>query len=209
VQDLLGYWIPAGDPEAVPERLARLAERTRRKTRVSFRTLDVGILQREARKVLQLYTEAWSGNWGFVPPSWEEFWHIAKDLKGVVAADFSFVAEVDEEIIGFMLIAYDINRLLRTMPSGRLWPWNIARLLGGVSKLKSGRVLLLGLKTEYRNRGLFPLFVFEALRRAVAIEAEGAEASWVLDHNEALVEPLEAMGLRAYKRWRIYERALR
>ncbi len=207
-QDLLGFWIPAGDPEAIPERLRRLAERTRRKTQVTFRTLDVDILQREARKVLQLYDEAWSGNWGFVPPSWEEFWHIAKDLKGVVAADFSFVAEVEGEIIGFMLIAFDLNRILSDMPSGRLWPWNVVRLLRGVQRLKSGRVLLLGLKSEYRNRGLFPLFVFEALRRAVLIHADGAEASWVLDHNEALIAPLEAIGLEAYKRWRIYEKAL-
>jgi len=208
VQDLLGFWIPAGDPEAVPDRLARLAERTRAKTRVTFRTLEVDILQKEARKVLQLYTEAWAGNWGFVPPSWEEFWHIAKDLKGAVAADFSFVAEVEGEIIGFMLVAFDINRILRTMPSGRLWPWNIVRLLTRAQKLKSGRVILLGLKTEYRNRGLFPLFVFEALRRAVTIDAEGAEASWVLDDNEALVAPLQAIGLEAYKRWRIFEKPI-
>jgi hypothetical protein len=207
-QDLLGYWIPARDASTVPERLERLAERTRRKTRVTFRTLDVGILQREARKVLELYNDAWAGNWGFVPPSWKEFWHIAKDLKGVVAAEFSFVAEVDDEVIGFMLIAYDINRILSEIPSGRLWPWNVVRLLRGVPKLKSGRVMLLGLKAEYRNRGLFPLFVFEALRRGVAIEADGAEASWILDDNEALVAPLDAMGLEAYKRWRIYERPL-
>ena len=208
VQDLLGFWIPAGDPYAIPERLRNLAERTRRKTGVTFRTLDVDILQREARKVLELYTEAWSGNWGFVPPSWEEFWHIAKDLKGVVASDFSFVAEVEGEVIGFMLVAFDINRILRKMPSGRLWPWNIARLLWGAQRLRSGRVLLLGLRAQYRNRGLFPLFVFEALRRAVGIDADGAEASWVLDHNEALVAPLEAIGLEAYKRWRIFEKAL-
>jgi hypothetical protein len=208
VQDLLGYWIAAGDPAAVPERLERLAERTRRKAGVTFRTLDIGTLEREARKVLELYCDAWSGNWGFVPPSWEEFWHTAKDLKGVVVPDFSFVAEVDDDIIGFMLIAYDINRILRTIPSGRLWPWNVARLLTGVKKIRSGRVILLGLKSEYRKRGLFPLFVYEALRRAVHVDAEGAEASWVLDDNEALVAPLEAMGMSAYKRWRIYEKPL-
>jgi hypothetical protein len=118
------------------------------------------------------------------------------------------VAEVDDEIIGFMLIAHDLNRLLRTMPSGRLWPWNIVRLLTGAKKIMSGRIVLLGLKTEYRNRGLFPLFAYEAARRALAIKAEGAEASWILDDNEALVAPLDAMGLAAYKRWRIYEKAI-
>jgi hypothetical protein len=205
VQDLVGYWIPTGDKLAVPDRVRRLAERTRSRAGITFRTLDVGTLEREARKVLDLYNEAWAGNWGFVPPSWDEFWHTAKDLKSVLAADFSFVAEVDEEIVGFMLIARDLNRLLRTMPSGRLWPWNIARLLTGVGKILAGRVVLLGLRTEYRNRGLFPLFAYEAARRALEIHADGAEASWILDDNESLVAPLDAMGLVAYKRWRIYQ----
>lgn len=206
VQDLLGYYIPAGDKLAVPDRVRRLAERVLRNTRVTFRTLDVGTLEREARKVLSLYNDAWAGNWGFVPPSWDEFWHTAKDLKSVLAAEFSFVAEVDDEIVGFMLIARDINRLLRDMPSGRLWPANILRLLRDTPKILSGRVVLLGLKTEYRNRGLFPLFAYEAARRALEIRAEGAEASWILDDNESLVVPLEAMGLAAYKRWRLYEK---
>ncbi|NIP83058.1 MAG: N-acetyltransferase, partial [Gemmatimonadetes bacterium] len=56
-------------------RLQRLAERTARQTGVEFRRLDVGDLEDEARKALRLYCDAWSDNWGFVPPTWEEFWH--------------------------------------------------------------------------------------------------------------------------------------
>ena len=67
-------------------------------------------------------------------------------------------------------------------------------------------MVLLGLRSEYRNRGLFPLFAHEAARRALEIGAEGAEASWILADNQALVAPLEAMELDAYKRWRIFER---
>ena len=208
VQDLLGYYLQAGDKLAVPDRVRRLAERTARKTGVTFRRLDVSTLKQEARRVLELYNEAWAGNWGFVPPSWEEFWHTAKDLKMVLAPDVSFVAETDEGVVGFMLIAHDVNRLLKHMPSGRLWPWNIVRLLLGTRKLVFGRIILLGLTTEYRNRGLFPLFVYEASRRGFEIGTEGGEASWLLEDNKAIVAPLEAMGATAYKRWRIYEKAV-
>jgi len=206
VQDLLAYYIPAGDRLAVPDRVARLAEHTRRRTGVTFRHLHVSTLEQEARKVRELYIAAWAGNWGFVPPSDEEFLHLAKELKPVLAEEYSFVAEVDGEIVGFMLIARDMNRILRAMPSGRLWPWNVARLLYGVPRVDRGRVVLLGLKEEYRNRGLFPLFAYEAARRALEVRAAGAEASWILDDNRALVAPLNAMGLEAYKRWRVYEK---
>lgn len=208
VQDLLGYWIPAGDRLAVPERVARLAERTRARTGVTFRELDVSVLEREARSIRELYIDAWRENWGFVPPSWEEFWHTAKDLKSVLAEGFSFVAEVDDEVVGFMMIARDVNVLLRHERSGRLWPWTLFRLWRGVPKILRGRVVLLGLRSAYRKRGLFPLFAHEAARRALEIGAEGAEASWVLADNEALVAPLEAMGLEPYRRWRLYEREI-
>lgn len=207
-QDLVGYDIPAEGRLAVPERVRRLAERTARRTGVRFRRLDVASLESEAREALELYCDAWSGNWGFVPPSWDEFWHTAKDLKHVIVPDFSYVAEVDGEMVGVMMLARDINHVLREMPSGRLWPWNVWKLLTRMRKVRRGRIVLLGLRADYRHRGLFPLFAWEAARRAREIGFEGAEASWILDDNEALVAPMEAMGLRPYKRWRIYEREI-
>ena len=208
VQDLLGYYIPAGNKLAVPDRVRHLAERTRRRLGITFRRLDARTLKQEARKIHELYKDAWDGNWGFVPPSWNEFWHITNDLKAILAVDFSFVAEIDDEVIGFMLIVRDLNRLLPAIPSGRLWPWNAVKLLFNVQKILSGRVVLLGLKTRHRHRGLFPLFAYEAARRALEVQAEGAEASWVLEDNDSIVAPLEAMGLQPYKRWRLYEKGL-
>ena len=207
-KDLLAYWIPAGDKLAVPDRVARLAERTRQRSGITFRELDLRALESEARKVLHLYHQAWEGNWGFVPPEWDEFWHTAKELKAVLAENFSFVAEADGEVVGFMMIARDVNAVLADIPSGRLWPWNVVKLLRGIPKVIRGRIVLLGLTTAFRNRGIFPLFAHEAARRALDLGAEGAEASWILEDNQALVGPLDAMGLEAYKRWRVYEKAL-
>ena len=35
-----------------------------------------------------------------------------------------------------------------------------------------------------------------------------SEASWVLEENQAMRQPLEAIGGRVYRRWRIFERAI-
>ena len=207
-RDLLGYHLPAGDQFAVPDRVRRLGERTLQRTRLVFREWDFDTMEEEVRNAFDLYCDAWAGNWGFVPPSWEEFWHIAKDLKSVLHPNFAFVAELDGKTVGFIMIARDMNRVLRRIPSGRLWPWNIARLLIGLPKVLSGRIILLGLRREYQNRGFFPLFALEVARRAMEIRAEGAEASWILEENEALTAPLEGMDLEPYKRWRIYEKSL-
>ena len=207
-RDLLGYHLPAGDQFAVSDRVRRLGERTLQRTRLVFREWDFDTMEEEVRNAFDLFCDAWAGNWGFVPPSWEEFWHIAKDLKSVLHPNFAFVAELDGKTVGFIMIARDMNRVLCRIPSGRLWPWNIARLLIGLPKVLSGRIILLGLRREYQNRGFFPLFALEVARRAMEIRAEGAEASWLLEENEALTAPLEGMDLEPYKRWRIYEKSL-
>lgn len=208
VQDLLGYDIVAGSTLAVPDRVRALAERTARMTSVTFRTLDVDVLEQEAKNVLELYCQAWAGNWGFTPPSWDEFWYTAKHLKSVLLDDFSFVAEVNGEVIGFMMVVRDINRVLRHVPSGRLWPTTVVRLARDLPRVQRGRIVLMGLRAEYRRRGLFPLFAYEAAHRAKEIGFEGAEASWILADNEALTAPMAAMGMQPYKRWRIYETSL-
>lgn len=208
VRDLLGYDIPAEDRFAIPRRIRRLAERTAERSGVTFRRLDVDRLEDEARMALDLYRDAWSDNWGFVPPSWDEFWHTAKDLKRLIVPDFSFAAEVDGEMVGVMMVARDINRVLRDVPSGRLWPWNVLKILRRLPNVQRGRIVLLGLRADHRHRGLFPLFAYEAARRAEEIGFEGAEASWILEDNEDLTAPMAAMELEPYKRWRIYEKAI-
>ncbi len=206
VRDLLGYYMRA-DQELSP-RMTRLAERTLQRTKVAFRPVDVAGLEREARKILDVYCDAWADNWGFVPPSWEEFWHSARHLAKVLAPRYSFVAEVGGVVVGFWIIAKDVNRALRRVPSGRLWPWSLARLLLGLRELRHHRIVLLGVRREYRNRGLMSLFAYEAARRGREAGEEGAEASWILEDNEALLGPLRALGYEPYKRWRIYEKAI-
>ena len=208
IQDLLGYDIPAGPNLAVPERIQRLAERTARTTGVTFRTLNVEFLEQEAQNILDLYCQAWAGNWGFTPPAWDEFWHTAKHLKSVLLRDLSFVAEADDQVIGFMMIVRDINRILSHVPSGRLWPMTLLRLARDLPNVQRGRIVLMGLSSEYRHKGLFPLFAYEAARRAKDIGFEGAEASWVLNDNKALTKPMAAMGMNPYKRWRLYEKTI-
>ena len=208
VRDLLRYHLPGGDELAVPDRVRRLAERTLKRTRLIFREWDFDTMEKEVRNAFDLYCDAWDGNWGFVPPSWEEFWHIAKDLKSVLHPDFAFVAELDGKTVGFIMIARDMNRVLCRIPSGRLWPWNIARLLIGLPRSSADGSSCWASGESTRTEAFFPLFALEIGRRAMKIRAEGAEASWILEDNEALTAPLDGMGLEPYKRWRIYEKCL-
>ena len=133
---------------------------------------------------------------------------MGRDLKPVLQAQWAFVAEVDGVPAGFMLALPDLNRIIKRIGTGRLFPTGIFRLLTGVSSLKSGRVIALGVKREYRTAGLFALFVNEIVVRAQAFGAVGPEASWILEDNALMNRPLVAIGAKPYRRWRLYEKPL-
>jgi hypothetical protein len=134
--------------------------------------------------------------------------YMAKSLKPLLIPQFAFVAEIDGVPAGFMLSAPDFNLIFKTIRKGRLFPFGLARILMGRGKLRTGRVIALGIKREYRTGSILPLFMHEAARRAIAFGSPGAEASWILEDNLAMRQPLEAFGGRVYRRWRIFERPI-
>lgn len=206
VKDLLGYLLPLAEGFELPERIGKMAEHTRRRLGVTFREANMSRYEDEVAICWEIYNDAWVKNWGFVPISWKEFSFAANGLKQVLRPEFTFIAEVDGEPAGFMLIASDLNRLLRRVPSGRLYPWAVLRLAFGIPRLRSGRIFALGVKEEYRTRGIVPLFFHEAFQRGRTMGAIEAEASWVLEDNEPMTALMSALGSKVYRRWRIYQR---
>ena len=65
--------------------------------------------------------------------------------------------------------------------------------------------MALGVKKEFRSRSIFPLLVHESFNRGAEVNATGADLSWILEDNELLLGPLRAIGLKEYRRWRIYD----
>ncbi len=110
--------------------------------------------------------------------------------------------------MGFMIVLPDFNQIFKRIPNGRLLPTGLFKLLLGKQHLKSGRVILLGVKPDFRSRSIFQLFAHEVFRRGKAFGTLGAEASWILEDNVRMTRPMEAMGAKAYRRWRVFDKAL-
>lgn len=208
-KDLLAYWLPYGEPGfSLNPRLSALAERAAAKADMTFRDLEPRRFWREVELVWEIYNSAWDRNWGFVPMSRDEFMHMAKSLQPLLLPQFAFLAEVGGVPAGFMLAVPDFNLVFRRIPNGRLFPFGAARILLGKSKLRTGRIIALGIREQFRSGSVLPVFMHEAARRAIAYGSPGAEASWILEENQAMRQPLEAFGGRVYRRWRIFEHDL-
>lgn len=207
VKDLVSYYL-ADDEREIPPVILRAAERARERSGISFRSIDLSRFGEELDQIWRVYQDAWEKNWGFVPVSREEFDHIAGDLRPLLSEQFVFLAEVDGEVVGFLLAVADYNEVLTRIPDGRLFPTGWLKFLLGRSRIRTGRVMAAGIKAAYRNSGVFTLFVDELLRRGRAYGVRGTDISWILEDNRALRDPLDRFGVPQTRRWRIYERAL-
>jgi GNAT superfamily N-acetyltransferase len=209
-KDLLAYYFPMQGAAALelPERYRRHAERALDGQSLAFRDLDLKHFDEEVERCWEIYNSAWEQNWGFFPMSHDSFVHEAKVLKYIVFPQFSFMAEVDGQPAGFMVILPDYHHAFKAIGNGRLLPTGLFKLLSAKRRLRTGRVMILGAKPEYRRRGIFALFMHEVVRRAKEFGAIGAEGSWILEDNDRLNRPLTALGAREYRRWRIYDRPI-
>jgi GNAT superfamily N-acetyltransferase len=203
-KDLLAYFIARDGADAFvpPERYRSVAERALRGRRL---VLEFGL---EVERCWQIYNSAWEKNWGFFPMSRESFFHEAKVLEYIAVPELTFMAEVDGEPVGFMVFVPDYHQTFKRVGNGRLFPTGIFKLLTAKPTLRTGRIMILGVKAEFRRRGIFALFVHEMYRRAHIYDTTGAEASWILEDNDKLRKPMEAFGAKVYRRWRIYDRPI-
>ncbi len=70
------------------------------------------------------------------------------------------------------------------------------------------RVITLGVKEAYRNRGVEAVMLAEGLTVGRQLGIKEAEASWVLEDNLQMRRLLEPFGGKIYKTYRLYDRPL-
>lgn len=203
VVDLFAYVLHKDQMEM--GRAVRLAELVRQRTTARIRILDMRNFSRDVDLVKQVYNNAWSSNWGFVPMTDEEIEYLAADLKQIVDPDLALFAEVNGRAVGFALALPDFNQVLKRIPSGRLFPFGLLKILLYRSKIDTARLLITGVIKEYQRRGIDAVLYTEILERAAVKRIYRGEASWILESNKMMNGGLEAMNAKRTKTYRIYE----
>jgi GNAT superfamily N-acetyltransferase len=157
---------------------------------------------------MEVYNQAWSHNWGFVPLTDAELSHMAKELKPVLDEDFACVAETaDGEVAGVSLSLPDYNQILAEL-NGRLLPLGWLKALTRRSKIDELRVFALGVRPAYQHTGVAAALYRDIWDTVFRRGLKRVETGWILESNEAMNRAMEALTGRIVKRYRIYERPL-
>lgn len=209
-KDLWGWWLdPATDPDP---KIVRIAEKVRTKEGLVVRPVNLSDFANEVRRIKEVYNSAWEKNWGFVPFTDAEFDHVARDMKAFVKPELLLIAEVRGEPVAFVMTVPDLNQALARV-GGRLTtfglPIGLAKLLWWSRKIDNLRLITLGVKEQYRKRGIDAVLYLDSLVAARKLGFKSCDISWILEDNVLINRSIQMMGAKRYKTFRVYEDEVR
>ena len=206
--DLLCYKLVTTEmPQEVVEFAQKLEDRLAKRG-ITIRQANMKRYKQEMKDFLPVYNASWTENTGFVPMTDAEIHQIGKDLKAVIDPDFVYFAEKDGKMIGVSLTIPNVNEAQIKLKRGRLFPFGVFKLLWGLRKIKSVRILALGTLKEYRRLGIDACFYVRNITTAQRKGIEYGEASWILENNDLMNRAIQQINGKMYRKYRIYEKAI-
>ena len=210
-KDLVAYDLRIPDPS--PPAIARVAAKLGSTNRVIVRPLDMSRYDAELTTVIDIFNDAWSENWGFIPFTEAEMRHVARSMRPLIRPDFVWLGEADGEMASMVVCLPNLNEAIAGL-GGEILPFGWAKLLWRlkVTGVKTGRVLLLGVRKRHHRTAIGTVLLYGVLERLRASMLRGGlrniELSWILEDNLAIRRVVEDLGAQVYKTYRIYEKEI-
>jgi len=210
LKDVYAWRYTVGD---VPSRARKAHDDIEAMPEVRARHADMKNYDAEIRTVVDVFNDAWSDNWGFVPFGEKELAKLAQELKLIVIPELMYIAEIDGEAAAVALALPNLNELIGDL-GGKLLPTGLAKLMFRlkVSGAKTARLAILGIRKKYRHvkkyAGLSTYLYVKMNEAGQRCGIKWGELSWTLEDNAPVNVAIKFMGGKVYKRYRLYERAL-
>jgi hypothetical protein len=205
-RDLVNYL--AKKPDDMPEIYKKILSRVSQNTEyhiVEFNTKKE--LKPYLLPMLELMNQTFMEIYGFVPLTEAEKKELVARYIMILDPRFIKVVEGNDGLIGFAGGIPDISAgILRS--KGRLLPFGIFRILNESRKSKRLLMLLGGVKTAYRGKGIDVLMGIKILQSCIQHKMEWIDLHLVLENNYKMRAECERIGARVIKRFRIYQKNL-
>lgn len=181
---------------------------------VHSRHVDPKNVEGDIRVIMDVFNDAWSDNWGFVPLTESELRQMAKDLKPVLIPELTYITEIDGEPAAVALALPNVNEMIRDFNGkliGRGIP-NVAKLLYRlkVKGPRTARLIILGIRKKFRKTRKYAglsIYLYAKMNRAgQRLGIQWGELSWTLEDNGPVNVGIKMMGGKIYKKYRLYER---
>ncbi|MEX2404519.1 MAG: hypothetical protein WD625_10315 [Balneolales bacterium] len=196
----------------LPERLVKITERILRNKAISYRTIDMGNLYRDAEIIKEIYNRAWAEQdivereSDFTPLTTDSVRKMVDDLKKVMIPEAILLAFVDGEPASFIVSVPDLYEFSKKT-GGKIKWWHILKLLRFKQNATRLRNIALGTVPKYRKLGLEALLFVKGVQgtRDNNPNLERLEGAWISEKNWLMRRSVEALGCRHHKTHRTYK----
>ncbi|MEP1230980.1 MAG: hypothetical protein ABJG88_09925 [Litorimonas sp.] len=213
VVDLYAYMsdLHAGYPRSrIIQALVGYADKT---PSLTWRRLDKSNFVEDIKIAMDIFNDAWSENWGFIPFTPEQILHTAKEMKPIIVHDSFWIGSIDDKPVAYVCMIPDINEVAKGF-NGRLLPFNWARFLWRlkVRKVKRLRLPLMGLRREWHNKRKGVALTTKICELAYAGGRDNGythcELSWILEDNDGMKAICDQAQAEHYKTYRMYQKSI-
>jgi hypothetical protein len=210
-KDVIAYLLD--DKGVLPKPMLRAYDRAMASKSISVRPISKRNLARDIEIILSIHSDAWSGNWGFVPFTGEELKALGDNLKWLVREEYVAIASLNGEPAAMGVTLPNVNDWIKDL-NGSIAPFGWARLLWKLSATvpRSVRMVLMGVRRQYHGTlagSSLALSVIETLRRYhIKRGTTSGELSWILEDNWPMRHIIENLGALPYKTYRVFEKRI-
>lgn len=191
------------------EKLVRVAKKVVERYDIKIETWEQRPLDERKQEMFEIYNEAWNDNWGFVPFTRQEFYHIIDEMQLIMDKGLFIFMYIKDELAAFFGGVPNIaERMVPINGCHRCELLRAGKLLLTKNRIKGFRLGYLGVKKKFRRLGLDGVTLWKQKQYSQEKGYEYCDMGWVLEDNTMTIRLIEMMGATLSKTYTVFEKPL-
>ncbi len=207
IKRVRSWEVPVMNP--MEEKLQRVAQKVIQRYDITIEPWGKRPFRVRRREMFEIYNDAWTGNFGFVPFEEEEFYTILEGMRLIMDKGLFQFLYVNEEPAAFMGCIPNIYEKMEPSPNFRRWEFlRMLKMFFTKGGIKGFRVGYLGVKKKFRRLGLDGVMIWKQKIYTQQVGLEYGDLGWILEDNLTAVRLADLMGAAPSKTYVIFEKKL-
>ena len=209
-KDFFAWKYKVGEPNA---RVKKAHAEIAAMPEVTSREISLKNIASDVELFVDIYKDAWSDNWGFLPITQRELAKMAADFRLLLMPEITRIVSIDGEPAAVAVALPNLNELIGDL-DGKLFPSGLPKLLWRlkVRGPTTARLIVLGIRKKWRHNrkyaGVSAFMYAEMNEGGRKIGIREGELGWTLEDNGRVNAGIQLMGAKKYKTYRVYEKPL-
>jgi hypothetical protein len=193
----------------IEEKLQRLGQKIIDRYGITIENWGNRPLKERKAEMLDVYNDAWSDNFGFVPFEQDEFYRIVDDMQLILDKGLFLFLYVKGELAAFFGAVPNVAEKMKPIPGlRRAELLRALKMIIGKSQVRGMRLGYLGVKKKFRKLGLDGVMIWKQKQYAQKHKYEYCDLGWILEDNVLILRLGEMMGGAPSKTYTIFEKPL-